>query len=156
MSCLIESLENRMLMSVTVTADVLTTDAKALVTAAAQNTVELNALLKSEVTLNKTVSATVKSDGAAADKSANAKLLSALSKEFNSSYAKIKVADKALTSLAKSSATSGNSTGKALIAKPTNAALLAKVARIITALDTTIPAKATAIGTAETAVGSST
>jgi hypothetical protein len=156
MSRLIESLENRMLMSVTVTAAVLNTDAKALVTAAAQNTVELNALLKSQAALTKAVSATVKADGAAGDKAANAKLLAALSKEFSSSYGKLKAADKALTVLAKSSATSGNSSGKALIAKPTNAALLAKVAKIITALDTTIPTKANAITAAETNVGSST
>ena len=127
-----------------------------LISAGAAHTAAFTALQKSEGVLIKTVAATVKKDGAAADKAANAKLVAALSKESNSGYAQIKAADKALTSLAKSAGTSGGSTGKALIAKPTNAALLAKVAKIITDLNTNIPAKSAALTAVETSLNNTT
>src|SRR5579871_1215228 len=105
----IEALESRVVLSVSVSAATLQTDAKAVTTLAATNAAALTALQKAQLQLEKVISATVKADGAPADKSTNAKLLARLSKQTTLVYAKLRAADAALTSLAKSSASSGYS-----------------------------------------------
>jgi len=80
MANLIESLEDRVFLSVSVTGAVLTTDANAVVAATTATTAALGDLQRSGVALLKSVSAAVKQAETKADKAADAKLLAALSK----------------------------------------------------------------------------
>lgn len=149
MSMLIESLERRVFLSVSVTGAALAADANAVVAATTATTAALNDLQRSGVALLKSVSAAVKQAETKADKAADAKLLAALSKASGPAFGKIKSAANGVVSTARSGALSGGAAGKALLAKPTNTALQAKVNKVITALTTTLLSRLSAVELAQ-------
>jgi len=137
MSQMIQALERRMLMSVTV--DTLTADMQTIKSDAA-------AVVAARIAMNKTVLADARVIAAAvrqaetkSNRPENTTLLAALLRDDNLNLAKIVYGVNGLNSSAKYSATSGAAFGKVLLKDPTSAAYQKYVAKIVTYATTVVP-----------------
>src|SRR5689334_19020008 len=118
MSRLIESLEDRVLLSVTPSQ--LQADAKALVTATTASNAAFNAVQSAEFGLIHSVAKNVKHNGGLIGNVVGSALIGALSGAGKTGYAHIKSSQKTLTMSAKSTATQSVAKGRALLKDASN------------------------------------
>ena len=145
MSRLIESLEDRVLLSVTPAQ--LQADAKALVTATASSNAAFNAVHAAEFGLINAVAKNVKHNGGLIGNVVGSALIGALSGAGKTGYARIKSSQKTLTMSAKSTATQSVAKGRALLKDASNSTIATDVQDLITQLSATLPADLSSLQT---------
>jgi hypothetical protein len=137
MSPLIETLENRVLLSVTPAQ--LQADARALVTATSSSNAAFNAVRSAEFGLIKSVAANLKHNGGLIGNLVGSGLSAALTGAGKTGYSHIKSSQKVLTATAKSTARQSVAKGKALLRKSSDTTLQTDVQDLINQLNTVVP-----------------
>jgi hypothetical protein len=145
MSRLIESLEDRVLFSVTPAQ--LQADAKALVTATAASNTAFNAVRSAEFGLINAVAKNVEHKGGLIGNVVGSALVGAFSGAGKTGYVHIKSSQKVLTSAAKSTANRSVAKGKALLKDASNSTVASDVQDLITQLNATLPADLSSLQT---------
>jgi hypothetical protein len=148
MNHLLQSLENRVLMSATVAT--LTADASAVAAASANTKASFASLKAVEGDLYYTVASDVKSTSTKSQKSANLKLNSALIHADLTAEAKILAAETVLSAVAKAGGIVSVALGKAATLHPTSAAVQKAITRETTVLNAAVAAKELALSNAVT------
>ena len=137
MSRLIESMENRVLLSVTPAQ--LQADAQALVTATSASNAAFNAVRSAEFGLIKSVAANLKHNGGLIGDVVGSALVATLTGAGKTGYTHIQTSQKVLTAKARTTARQSVARGKALLRKSSDTTLQTDVQNLINQLNTAVP-----------------